>query len=521
MLFIDSNLYIDAITLVLNDENTNVKNLVNELISIYDEDKKISANVKNEVTQFCISVLKDISKFQISFDNKDELLSSLLKFKTNPTVIRDSSAYDLLEKIINRERRVRKEKLEEIKTKIYNSILWYHISKKSRNMLDLVNRCSITEDHDKQTDFFGAIKETAQSIINEFDTKNDIFFNGLDDANKSIERIDMSDKESIRRGLVQHKEKKGQGFKTGLQGLNRMFGKLGGPTLGESICFNALSHNFKSGMLLSMAKWFVHYNNPKPGPNGELPTILLISLENEANQNLMMLFKDAYELAYGESADGKDDQFIIDYVYDYFNQNGFKLVVERKLGVSFGYNEYVELHEMYERSGHNVMITIIDYMNIMKKENSNDKGMRPDLQLRNLYSNMCNYTKNKSTMLITAHQLNREAASIASSNKHNVVKLFDMCHLADGMDPQREVDFVAFMHIETNQYGEPYLTIQKRKHRYVHDTDKKHNYVAYKFNHFGIPDDVNGKDMSCKNIYAEDSALAKNNSASIIVDGLF
>ena len=112
--------------------------------------------------------------------------------------------------------------------------------------------------------------------------------------------------------------------------------------------------------------------------------------------------------------------------------------------------------------------------------------------------------KHEGSCLVTAHQLNRDAAKIAASGATNIVDKFGIGYLADGMDPQREVDAVVFQHIEKNAVTNvPYLTMRIDKHRYVNDTPEMWKRTAYRFTPVGIPDDINGPDLSIKDIYTD------------------
>lgn len=263
-----------------------------------------------------------------------------------------------------------------------------------------------------------------------------------------------------------------------------------------------VTHN--SMMLLNFARWAVTLN--KVSNTFKNPTCLFYSLENETPQNLMQLFKALYCNLYQTPPppDWTNEQ-IIEFCHERFRVQGWKFVLDRRLGTEFGFNELVTNFEEYVAAGYTPLICIIDYMNIMKKTSSSgDRTEGNWLQLRELYSNTVNYLKAKNCCLITAHQLNRKAAEIAQQNPAHVVKRFDISMLADGMDPQREIDCAFYAHKEVNQHGDAYMTMAIKKHRYDDSTPEAHKYFAYRFiPNIGILDDINGPDMSVGNIYAD------------------
>ena len=150
-------------------------------------------------------------------------------------------------------------------------------------------------------------------------------------------------------------------------------------------------------------------------------------------------------------------------------------------------------------------------MDMMNKGQHSADGQGNHLQIKELYTNMCNFLKSKNCTLVTAHQLNRTAAEVARQSPVGAVKKFDMSMLAGSMDPQREVDVVIYQHIERNSTGQSFLTWKLAKHRYEHTVPEHHKYFAYEFDgNLGILDDVQyqdgmyrlTEDKSTQNIYA-------------------
>ena len=249
-----------------------------------------------------------------------------------------------------------------------------------------------------------------------------------------------------------------------------MLGKRGGFALGECVSLFALNHNFKSGALLTIARGLVKYNSPHMLPGKGIPLILFISLENEANRNLMDLYKTAYEQTLHKSSDGLSDEEIISFLQDFYTSNGWDFIMERRDGGKFGYDEYVALIESYEAQGYWVVASLMDYANKMKKGNSITGGAGSSKGNHNLvgdlFASLCTYHKTKGILFITAHQLNRNAQDLAASGKTNVVKYFGPQHVADSLDVSRELDLEIFMHLERNQYNSRFWTCSRGKHRY-------------------------------------------------------
>lgn len=494
-MFLTTDMFVDAIMLIVHSPSAITKAMVKDLVAICEEELHAGTPMQEPLIRFYIALLKELLYTDIKLlDSELELKTILLKFRTNPAVLANVDVYEGLQSIFSSKERLGEARINELMANVRNNVLWYNSSRNVKKMFGKLNNFTNTTDRGKKDELLSDL----QQLTNEL---NQVFSSSSCSYNKPVDKIDFSDKLAIRQALKSYQTRKVNNiFKLGLQGINRLFGHNLGYSLGESVVFNALSHHFKSSMLMNIARWTIQYNTPMDIGDG-IPTILFISLENETAENMMTLYTDAYVAISQTSAEGKSDEEIIDFIHEFFNMNGWKLIIERRLGQAFGADELQALFKEYKAAGHKILCTIIDYMNMMKKKDVN--GMGNHLQLRELYTNTVNFLKHENSALFTAHQLNRDAAKIAASGVTNIVEKFGIGYLADGMDPQREVDVVIFLHIEKNNFGIPYLTARIDKHRYVNDTPEAWKRTAYRFGPFGIQDDVAGRDMSVKDIYAD------------------
>ena len=262
-----------------------------------------------------------------------------------------------------------------------------------------------------------------------------------------------------------------------------------------------VTHNTMS--LLKMARWQVTHN--KVTSDFKNPTCIVYSLENETPQNTMMLFTELYINLKKETPppDMAPEQ-IINFCYEHFRVHGWRLIVDRRLGAEFGFPELVANFEEYVRLGYTPLMGVIDYMNMLKKgTNNREDGGGNHLLLRDIYTNTCNYLKSRNCTMVTAHQLNRKASEVVRQNPLGAVKKFDIGMLADGMDPQREIDVAIYQNKEFDSTGRAFMTYMMAKHRYDTETPDKDKYFAYMFQgSLGILDDIDGIDMSTTNIHS-------------------
>ena len=244
------------------------------------------------------------------------------------------------------------------------------------------------------------------------------------------------------------------------------------------------------------------------------PAIVFISLENEVYMNMMDWFKAAYINAKGRKPTGMSDDDVINVVTDIYSKNGIDLLVYRKLGSLFGPEEFIELHESIIAEGYTIIASLLDYITLMRVP---EAGGTDSKRIQMMCNTVVNYCKHKGIIHVTGAQLSAEAAGLASDGYTDVVKRFNEKHLADCKGIKREYDIVVFMHIETNHMGIKYLTMRKDKHRHQPSSKEEDKYVAYRFTDNGIPDDVGGANLVVKNIYADDSQLANEESGTTAV----
>ena len=484
-------LFLDCILYIINHNTDNSRNIVKQLINLFEGDTKNNTTIDHDVTRFYIRILKTIMDTGLTKNNQDELRIILLKFQSDAFLSKKKDIYQLLHDTFMSNETMSIEKIEQYSRRIQNVLIWHRLNKTSRTIYgslaragDMVNPIDQVAEMSK---LISASKEIDAAFSEETITETR--------EHSLVEHIDLSNKDSMREALIKNQERSVSGIlRTGLQGLNRMTGKRGGFVMGESIVFYALPHHYKSGMLMSIAAWITLYNTPTTVTNksGKKPLVLLISLENEAFQNFVWMFRHFYETQNLISSGHLTDDQVTDWAYDTFNKNGYALIIERHLPSKYNYRQYEKTVEKYENSGYKVVATVLDYLNLAAKDGlPGEAGMRHDLSVRALFSAMCNFNKTKGITFVSAHPLTRKAKELAASGITNVVKRLDTSHLADSFDVAREVDLEIFIHIERNLEGVAYLTFQRGKHRYVDDTPLVDQYCAYRFHpKFGIRDDI-------------------------------
>lgn len=495
---IDATTLFDMLRLAVNRSDEKLKRLADSLFEIYAENTSGLNSTDLKYCELYITLCKEIISAQLNITNHKVDITNIFQRYLNSQIFkRDTYVRDALKSILDTE--ISPSRIADITKRLNNAIAWFTSKKYITKLYGHLKESSLSYSPDEQDRSL----ENVRTLIDEF--KNTLLdISASTSKNGPIEVIDMSSKASIRESYALFKERRvNHILRTGLQGLNQMFGPSLGVALGESVLFAARTHHFKSGMLMKMAKWIAEHSVPPKYP-GKRPMILVISLENEGYQNMMKLFKELYISCHGIlPPTSMSDEEMVEAIYEYFNKSDYVLVIERYLPSNFGYDELVHLIDKYENSGFKVVASIVDYVGLMKTHNGGSVSREGShALLQDLFNKVVNYHKAIGTTLFSATQLNRGASDIAASGIPHPVKHYSERHFAGSTGIAREIDFLAYMEIEKDEQGNSWLTLCWGKHRYVDGLSEAHKFVAYMFDPIlGIQDDINKEFAGSRNIY--------------------
>lgn len=498
---IDATVLFDLLRIVVNKNDERIKKLADTLFELYAASVTSVSSSDLKYCELYITLCKEIISNQLNIsEHKIDITNIFKRHLTNQIFRKDTYVREALKSILDTE--ISASRIADIVKKL-NTYIGLNVSKKYISRLyNQMKEGHLSYSVDDQSKSIDGVK----NLLDEF--KATLFEVESVSCNKgAVEIIDLGNKANIRDAYrMFHERRISHVLKTGLRGLNQMFGPAEGMALGESILFAARSHNFKSGMCIKMLPWITKYAVPPKCP-GKKPMILLISLENEGFQNMFKVFTEMYKTFKGSlPPPDMTEEMVVNEIYSYFGESNYAVVIERYLPEYFGYNEFVALIEQYQNAGFHIAATIIDYITQMKVS-SNGSGNANHEQLQTLCNRVINYCKAIGTTLITAAQLNKGASDIAASGIPHPVKYYSERHLAGSLGIFREFDCVIFLEIEKDDQGVPWLTMNWGKHRYVDDTPETHKFVAYKFEgKLGLIDDIEGEFKGSRNLYKKKDA---------------
>jgi hypothetical protein len=319
-----------------------------------------------------------------------------------------------------------------------------------------------------------------------------------DESNK-LDELDLADADSVSNTIAEgQKEASAEGImKTGWQGVNDMTGLHQGFRRGDTILLSALQHNFKSGFLMNVPKQVALYNKPHMLDPTKKPLIIYISLENNISDNILQFYRTMYGVETGENIDIRlvDKNKAAAYIKEKLSVNGYHFKMLRFNGSEFNYRSFYDLLDKYRAEGYEIHMVSLDYLMLMSLDGcsgSNEAFMKKDLLRR-----LRNYCNPKKITLLTAAQLSTDAKNMTRQGVENFVKeiankgYYDGCR---GLDQEPDLEIV--IHIEKPGDGFAYLTMMRGKHRgELGVTPEKNKFVVYRFEPYGLPEDINGKNL--------------------------
>lgn len=505
-----SDIYLNSLCLTAYAPGDKSAELARAVVKMFDEISAEEKSLLRPINILYVNLLRDVSKGVLNLSNRAEVSDTLLKYSQDPAFNECKFQFDELKNLLTPTEPVSEQRIRTLFSRVRNGITWMRGDRRVRKMLMNFRRASCEADEEKQDALLQQLLSDAETLRADL-TQEDL--KSPDEI--PIEEIDMADPKSIKKALIaQQKKDTGSVIRFGWQGFNRMWGPKKGASYGELFAVAARSHNYKSGLLMDMARWICTLNKP-PDTNGLKPIVLFVSLENEVQANLLDWYQKLYRNTFKKEPGDLSKEEMVEYIVKEFNKNGFRMIAKRRMGDSFGFHEYEELVEELEKKyGGKVVSTVLDYITLCSRS-VEDKEQNSAVQLQKMVERFHNHTAHHGIFFATGLQMDTNASQLAVSGKLNIVKQYGEFHLADCKGLKRELDVLFFEEIEKNHHGIPYLTFAWNKHRYVNDTPAEDKYCAYRFTNVGILDDIDGPDMSIKDIYADDpEAEGADTSAS-------
>lgn len=506
MIPVNSDFMLDAVCLAAFSKSDDAKETLSAILEIYQEAKKKTPDVLDKDLDVFFDIIQDVTTRDADLSKKAEINRTIIKLKKSPLAQKDPLIVDQMINLLSNSDDISDRRITRLLHRMSN---WVAMAKSMGIIWKMQKRGNQFNPSDDMTNdlILTDIAEYARDLVKSAESGF-----GL---SETIDMVDMTDPAGIMRCLDNYQNKrKSNVFPTGLKKLNKMLGEDLGFKRGEFWAFAASSHNYKSQMLMSVARWCTTLGHVDIAP-GMTPCVVLISLENEVPENTRHLVERAYINAYHEEPPkDMDTMRLVEMVARYYNGNGMKFLMFRK-DENFGYSDFVKLMESLKNKGLEVVAVILDYITLMRVDEDSDN---PAKRLQKLAQKIYNFGQRNNVLIVTGLQLDSKADELNSSGQTNVVKSYGAAHLGDCKGFRRELTGLIFMYIERNTNEVPYLTLCWSKHRDEPPPPKEDRYCAYRFrgNVLGIMDDLYlDKDLSVTDIYSDNEGVSPEDDPEV------
>ena len=328
-------------------------------------------------------------------------------------------------------------------------------------------------------DSFKEINEELLSLVRDLlaETRKTQVLDDVDTLNLADENFDLT-LEDIANRLIDPSRI----LKSGIKKLNAILG--GGYFSKRLYMYLGLPAGFKSGILLKTARDIKKYNKDVPSKKaGKRKTVLMLTMENSLEESVERLFnmsvssenirnytaKEIVKLMKTKGELRIDDEDDINIIIKYYPNRSISTA------------DLYTIIEDIEDEGGEVIALVLDYI---KRIRPAERGKDEKEELKNITNELKNLATDKDIPVITAHQLNREAAttidSAMTANKEDLARFVGRSNVGSAWEVIENSDWCCIINVEkkrgTDQF---YLTFKRVKLRYK---DPNPNELGY-FNH--------------------------------------
>ena len=302
--------------------------------------------------------------------------------------------------------------------------------------------------------------------------------------------IDFSDLSSLERNFeLNDKKSSDEGLlRTGWKSWNRMLN--GGFRRGEDCVISALSYNYKSGAVLDLFAQLPHFNTPYLFDKTKKPLGLFVTMENDPDVNLSILYERIYENTTGlkvEERPSKEE--CAKFVNEFFMKNGWNCMMIQLVGQDTTIDDFLDFLEKLKRQGYEICFLIVDYFNLFSKKGIYSTFTGQDVTLS--YQKIANYTRRNNIFFGTPHQLSTEAQKIKNEMGEGFAAHVVNMAMYDGSKRFRQEMSLEIVVNIIERRDSSYLEFARGKHRGISKTPARDRIGAMAFQEIGtLPWDV-------------------------------
>jgi len=488
----DTSFFVDLLQYILNTSESEAKDIGKTFVDIYYAEKSENPGINTPVSKVCINIISSIIADEFDLEDESSLAAVELKLKDSKAVQKDPTKFEPLLKILTGKKLTQK-KMMLLEKQIGDRLKWYNSFKPIKKQLAASQKFITSNDEAKRTLALLDIEKGANDALRALDTSIKKV--------KFLEYINFKDLSQIERALELNKLRKHESmFKTGLKGLNRILGDIGGITCGDFMLIIALSGHHKTASLMNYARWTCLLNDPWKQRSG-IPSIVYFSLENDINSNTEQWYYSTYCNLFNSPPENKTVSQMAKMIHEEFNRRGFEFHVFREPANGFTFNDYKSRCNGLIEKGCDIQLCLFDYLTLMSPDKSVNSNSAQEIV--NMSKDIRDYGKRNGFATIAGAQAAEANWAMTVGKGIHPAKRCTAGVIGEAKGIYQIADVVVYQYIEKNHREHPYLTMFCGKYRDFSPTSEYNPFVAYKFQKYGIMDDLYGDDMSVTDIYAD------------------
>lgn len=377
---------------ITNKNLTNIKELFN-LIS--------SNNFRDDLqTLIRYHLIKLAVKCRLDFGIKDYYLIIENIRESNNKYLDDIEEY-IFPAILENNIELTKDEIKFINNFIYERLRYIYLYQSKDYIIEMLESLD--------SNSFDSIKDQHDELINAMqNVVSQAKKAKMDEDDDKQFSLTEEDYDTIITDLIYEIQQPTNYLKTGIKYLNNMLN--GGFEAGRCTLILGTAKSYKSGLLLSIAHWIKRYNKDyKVKDKTKTPAVLYLTQENSLRETLERL----YNLKFKST---NINDISIDRAINKL-KGRLHVTEDDPIDVIHMYrrNKSITTEDLYyiidelENSGYEIIALVHDYI---KRIRPSVKGTEVRYDLANVVDDFCTLAKTKNIAVITAHQLNREAARI-------------------------------------------------------------------------------------------------------------
>lgn len=475
---------------ISDDKDESIYDEMECIIKLIKIDKRLSSGLGNEDS--VIETLRDTAEWMIynregGYDLDDLLQRLSINFQGNNEFI------EITKNTLKSDIQPSK-----ARKKVISILRELKYEKKKSNIKQLISAANMKLNFGTETFNIDTYKNELINSLTSIDTSSNEEISGL------IGRVDFTSTESIERALskaVVINSSEGL-LNTGYRGINDACG--GGVTRGYYCNFGALTHGYKSGMLLDLSLMLPEFNNPLMLNDRKKPMIYRISFENTIEQDTIILYKRLYEIKEGKKYKGHD--IIVsdatEFLRRHYEQRGYTFVLEHYDPSNFTLYDLFYLFTKAISDGYEIHAAILDYPGLFAHNAFGDKLNK---KIENTIEGIRNFCFPKGITTFGGHQLSTQAQQLlrdeSVGHARFTKKVSTGGYYMDCQSLHTKFDLEFLLHVFEHVDGNKYLSASKGKHRFGEDVPRSLCHMLYKFDKCGgLPFDA--KDETPKVLYS-------------------